>query len=150
RIASEYIKPPMDVRGFVITRWLRGDQGFAGRTPGPMRHIPRREVWAWIEVDPATRAPYVATMAPKDFTVETWQDSLIRDVLCEFGDSDKVQSAALSNFYTGGWTGPASTHYATERQALVELRSKETNPNALRFLNTAIAGVDENLQRAKI
>jgi hypothetical protein len=150
RIASEYIYPPMDVRGFVITRWLRGDQGFHGRDPGPMRHIPRSEIWSWIEADPATRAPYVATMAPKDFTVETWQGSLIRDILCEFGDSDKVQSAALSNFYTGAWAGTASTHYATEREALAELRTKEADPNALRFLNTAIAGTDEQLQRAKI
>ena len=89
-------------------------------------------------------------MAPKDFTVETWQGSLIRDILCEFGDSDKVQSAALGNFHTGAWAGPASTHYATEREALAELRSKETDPNALRFLKTAIAGADEQLQRAKI
>ena len=115
-----------------------------------MRHIPRSEVWSWIEADPATRASYVATMAPKDFTIETWQGSLIREILCEFGDSDKVQSAVLSSFYTGGWTGPASTHYATERATLAELRSKETNPNALRFLNTAIAGTDESLQRAEI
>ena len=115
-----------------------------------MRHIPRSEVWSWMQTDPPARAPYVATMAPKDFTVETWRGSLIRDVLCEFGDSDKVQSAAVGNFYTGGWTGPASTHYATEREALAELRSKENNPNALRFLNTAIEGVDEQLLRAKI
>jgi hypothetical protein len=45
RIVSELIKPPMDTRGFVITRWLRGDMGFNGRNPGPMRHIPREEIW---------------------------------------------------------------------------------------------------------
>src|SRR5664279_2309211 len=75
RIVSEYIKPPMDTRGFVITRWLRGDTGFNGRNPGPMRHIPREEVWSWIEADPEARASYVANMAPKEFTVEAWKDS---------------------------------------------------------------------------
>jgi len=150
RIASEYIKPPMDIRGFVITRWLRGDKGFDGRDPGPMRHIPRSEIWSWIQADTETRSAYVASMAPKDFTADSWQGSLIREVLCEFGDSDRVQNAALSNFFTGGWVGPASTHYATEKQALTQLRSKETNPSALRFLSAAIGATDEGLQRAKI
>jgi hypothetical protein len=48
RIVSELIQPPMDTRGFVIRRWLRGDMGFNGRNPGPMRHIPREEIWKWI------------------------------------------------------------------------------------------------------
>ena len=60
-MVSEYIKPPIDARGFAITRvWLRGDLGFSGRNPGPMRHIPREEVWSWIEVSPESRAAYVA------------------------------------------------------------------------------------------
>jgi hypothetical protein len=33
---------------------------------------------------------------------------------------------------------------------LRESKSSETDPNALRFPNTAIAGADESLQRAKI
>jgi hypothetical protein len=33
RIVSEFVKPPMDVRGFIFTRWLRGDMGFSGRNP---------------------------------------------------------------------------------------------------------------------
>jgi hypothetical protein len=62
----------MDTRGFVISRWLRGDMGFEGRNPGPMRHIPREEIWTWIEADPEKRAAFVAGMAPKDFEPETW------------------------------------------------------------------------------
>jgi hypothetical protein len=150
RIVSEYIKPPMDTRGFVITRWLRGDTGFNGRNPGPMRHIPREEVWSWIEADPEARASYVANMAPKDFTVEAWKDSLIRDILCRFGDSENVQSAVFANFFTGGWSGPASSHYAAEKQVLVQLKSIETDPNALRWLNNAIDSTEERLEAAKI
>jgi hypothetical protein len=72
RIISQMIAPPMDTRGFVISRWLRGDMGFEGRNPGPMRHIPREEIWTWIEADPEKRAAFVAGMAPKDFEPETW------------------------------------------------------------------------------
>jgi len=150
RMVSEYIEPPMDVRGFVITRWLRGDQGFGERNPGPMRHIPREEVWSWIDADPEARAAYVANMVPKDFTVEAWKGSLIREILCRFGDSDKVQSAVFANFFTGGWRGPASSHYATQKQMLMQLKASETDPNALRWLNDAIASIDKNLEAAKI
>jgi hypothetical protein len=150
RIVSEYIKPPMDIRGFAITRWLRGDIGFDGRNPGPMRHIPREEIWSWIEADPEARAAYVANMAPKDFTVEAWKGSLIREILCRFGDSEKVQGAVSANFFTGGWSGPASAHYATESQVLTALKSDETDPNALRWLNNAIDAVENSLVAAKI
>jgi hypothetical protein len=150
RTVSDYVKPPMDVRGFVVTRWLRGDMGFSGRSPGPMRHLPREEIWSWIEADPERRASYVANMAPKDFTVEDWGGSLIRGILCRFGDSDKVQSSVFANFFTGGWTGPASSHYETQRQVLTELKSGETNPHALRWLNTAIESTEKSLKSAEI
>ncbi len=150
RIVSELIQPPMDTRGFVITRWLRGDLGFNGRNPGPMRHIPREEIWKWIAADPEKRAAYVVGMAPKDFEPETWSGSLIRALLCTFGDSDAVQLAVHANFLTGGWSGPASLHYTIEKDALVQMRASETNPNALRWLNEAIKVTSANIERAKI
>ena len=150
RIVSKLIQPPMDTRGFVITRWLRGDMGFNSRNPGPMRHILREEIWKWIEADPEKRAAYVVGMAPKDFEPKTWPGSLIRELLCRFGDSDAVQSAVHVNFFSGGWSGPASLHYTTEKDALVQMRASETNPNALRWINEAIKATDANIERAKI
>ena len=71
-------------------------------------------------------------------------------ILCKFGDSEKVQSAVFANFFTGGWRGPASSHYATEKEILAQLKSAETDPNALRWLNNAIDAVEKNLEAAKI
>lgn len=51
---------------------------------------------------------------------------------------------------TGGWSGPASSHYAEEKQVLVQLKSVETDPNALRWLNNAIHSTEKNLEAAKI
>lgn len=150
RILSDLIAPPMNTRGFVVTRWLRGDMGFGDRNPGPMRHIPREEIWKWIAGDPEKRAAYVAGMAPKDFGPQTWPGSLIRELLCRFGDIDAVQSAVHANFFTGGWSGPASLHYSTEKNALVEIRASETDPNATRWLNDAIGATDANIERANI
>ena len=89
-------------------------------------------------------------MAPKDFDPTTWPASLIRELLCRFGDNNVVQSAAHANFFTGGWSGPASVHYTTEKDALVQMRASETNPNALRWLNEAIKATASNIERAKI
>jgi hypothetical protein len=150
RILSGIIAPPMDTRGFILTRWLRGDMGFSGRNPGPMRHIPREEMWKWIAADPEKRAAYVAGMAPKDFEPQSWPGSLIRELLCRFGDLDAVQRAVHANFFTGGWSGPASLHYSTENNALVEILASETDPNAVRWLNDAISAADANIERAKI
>jgi len=150
RILSGMIEPPMDTRGFVITRWLRGDMGFGSRNPGPMRHIPREVIWKWIEVDPEKRAAYVVSMAPKDFEPQTWPGSLIRELVCRFGDSVPVMSAVHANFFTGGWSGPTSLHYASEKDALMEMRASESDPNALRWLNEAIRSTNANIEHAKI
>jgi hypothetical protein len=89
-------------------------------------------------------------MAPKDFDPVTWPGSLIRELLCRFGDSDGVRSAVHANFFTGGWSGPATLHYTTEKDALVEMRASETNPNALWWLKEAVKATDANIERAKI
>jgi hypothetical protein len=150
RILSEMITPPMDTRAFAITRWLRGGIEFSGRNLAPMRHIPREEIWKWIEAEPEKRGAYIASTAPKNFELETWRGSLVREVLCRFGDSDVIQGAVFANFLTGGWSGPASLHYTTEKGALVQMRASETDPNALRWLNEAIRATDANIERAKI
>lgn len=148
-IIAPLIAIPMDARGFAITRWLRGDNGF-GRNPGPMRHIPHDAIWNWVKGDPDKRAAFLATMAPKDFEPSSWKSSLIREILCKFGGSKLVQSAVHSNFFTGGWSGPASAHYAEELAHLQSMKKEEDNPNALKWLNDAINATNNNMQRAKI
>jgi hypothetical protein len=124
--------------------------GFHGLNPGPMRHIPREEIWKWIAADSEKRAAYVASMAPKDFEPSTWPGSLIRELLRRFGDNDAVRSAVHANFFTGGWSGPASFHYSTQKDALVQMRATETDPNARRWLDEAIGATDANIERAKL
>ena len=75
---------------------------------------------------------------------------MVRELLCRFGDSDVVCSAVYSNFFTGGWSGPASSHYATIKSALVQMRASETDPNALRWLNGAIKSTDASIEQTKI
>jgi hypothetical protein len=99
---------------------------------------------------PETRAAYVANMAPKDFTAETWTHSLIREILCRFGDSEKVQTAVSVNFGNAAWTGPTSSYYATQKQVLLGLKSVETDPNALRWLTNEIDVIERSLQAANI
>ena len=87
--------------------------------------------------NPEKKAAYVAGMAPKNFEPEAWPRSLIRELLCRFGDSGAVQSAVHANFFSGRWIGPASLYYTTEKDALVQMRASETNPSQtyLKFLD---------------
>jgi hypothetical protein len=89
-------------------------------------------------------------MAPKDFTVDDWKDSLIRGILCRFGDSEKVQNSVFSNFFTGGWSRTASSHYDEQRSVLKHLKPNEENPHASRWLNIAIDSTEKSLEAAKI
>jgi hypothetical protein len=74
--------------------------GYNGRNPGPCA-TSREEIWKWIMANPEKKAAYVAGMAPKNFEPEAWPRSLIRELLCRFGDSGAVQSAVHANFFTG-------------------------------------------------
>lgn len=147
---SKYLNPPIDNRGFAVRRWLQGDFSFHGRSPGPIRHISRDTIEKWIRGDPNKRAAFVANMAPKDFTPDTWPRSLVRDVLCNYGDNDAVQSAVHANFFTGAWSGPASSHYATMQDQLLQLKKDEQNPHAQRWLGDSIKATEHYLESAKI
>jgi hypothetical protein len=70
--------------------------------------------------------------------------------LCGFRDSGAVRSAVHANFFTGRWIGSASLYYTTEKDALVQMRASETNPNALGCLNEAIKATNAHIDRAKI
>jgi hypothetical protein len=54
--------------------------------------------------------------------------------------------SVFSNFFTGGWSGPASTHYMIERDALLEMRASESDPNEMRWLTTAIEATEKNIE----
>lgn len=150
QLITPMIEPPMTARGVVITRWLRGDNGFHGRNPGPIRHIPREAIWRWIEVDPKKRASYIASMAPKDFEQSSWSRSLVRDLLIHFGDRAEVRSSVLANLFTGGWTGPASAHYESMKNELSGLIGEETDPNALRWLHEAVNVAETSREQAAL
>ena len=59
-------------------------------------------------------------------------------------------SLGYSNFFSGGWSGPSSEHYAGELAKLNKLREGETDPNALRWLKEAIEATQDHVENAKI
>ena len=44
-------------------------------------------------------------------------------------------ATSREEIFIGRWIGPASLYYTTEKDALVQMRASETNPNALGCLN---------------
>jgi hypothetical protein len=57
-------------------------------------------------------------MAPKDVDPQTWQESLVRESLCVFGDSDIVQSAFSRISFTGGWDRAGNLSLCNRKESL--------------------------------
>jgi hypothetical protein len=66
-------------------------------------------------------------MAPKDVDPQTWQESLVRESLCVFGDSDVVQSAFFSNSFNGGWGRAGNLSLRNRKNPLVQARAELAN-----------------------
>ena len=117
-----------------------------------MRHFPRDAIWPWVETDPEARAPYLASMAPKDFNPETWNDGLILPKSCAgSGLAIECRAPCPANFFTEGWSGSASMHYTEQMEMLKKLKTDESDPNALRWLNNnTLASIERNIEQAEI
>lgn len=149
-IIGDQIAPPLSSKGFAIMNWFRGDMGFSSSEPGSMRHIPRKAIWDWIELDKEKRTTVIAHMAPKDFEPHSWGGSLVRELLVHFGDSKNVRSSIYNNFFTGGFSGPASAHYSDVLDRLKSLLGGEKDINAKRWLRDAIESTSNTLEQAQI
>ena len=147
---ANLIGPPMDSRAFYVTRWLRGADSFSDRRPGALMQFPRPEIWKWLEEDPEKRAHYLSSFAPKEFTVDTWDHSLLRELLVKFGSRPEVRSAVWGNFFTGGWTGPSSLHYEGQTRLLRQLQKIENDPNVLLWLSETIDELERLTTESKI
>jgi hypothetical protein len=75
---------------------------------------------------------------------------LAREVLCRYGNRQDVRHSFSANYGTEGWSGPASLHYETERQQLLDFEKDEDNPNVKLWIDEYAASLDKQIEREKI
>lgn len=135
----KHIGPPVDSRAFRITHWLHG----------VLSYIPTEIIWKWVEEDVKKRAWYLATFTPKVFFIDKSKICLARELLVKYGELKDVRNALAANFWSGGFSGPASAHYQKKKDWLVELRKQETDKNVIKWLDEFIASLEKDIEREK-
>lgn len=121
---ARYLGPPIDSRAFRIKHWLR---------ERALSMVPPQLVWDWIDEKIDDRAWYAAGFVPPLFPGDPTKVSA-RELLRKYGSRDDVRRNLIANFYSEGWSGPASAHYQGKLDALRQQAVDETDPNVLRWV----------------
>lgn len=148
-IIVKYLGPPLDVRAYHIKEWLRGG-GMFEEVEGSITALKPELVWSWVEDDVNTRARYLATFVPKVFFNDPNRMCWARELLIRYGKIQDVRNNLVSNFFSEGWTGPASLHYQQRRDGLASSLTQETNENVKKWLTEFISILDKYIEREKI
>jgi len=92
--------------------------------------MPSDKVIAWVDVNPDERAPIVAKLASKTFASD---DTLASRIVGTYGDREGVASAFFSEYSTGIWCGPASTHWQELATSIDEVANHTKLPKLRRW-----------------
>lgn len=145
----KYLDPPLDTRAFHIKEWLRGSDFFGMVEEGTMSLFPINEIWKWVDADIEIRARHLAAIIPKGLFRQEGKVCLAREVLVRYGAREDVRSSLRANFWTEGWSGPASLHYQKKKHHLIDFRKEETDKNVLQWIDEYIESLGQQIERSK-
>jgi hypothetical protein len=111
--------------------------------------FPIDEIWKWVDGNIEIRAWHLASFIPKGLFREKGKVCLAREILVRYGTQEKVRNNLRANFWTGGWTGPASLHYESKKQKLLDFREGETDKNVLEWIDGFIRSLDKQIEMSK-
>jgi hypothetical protein len=141
KLITKRIAPTADGRAGDLTEYL----------PRAMQHIPAPLVWAWVDEDVDQHAWYLATVVPKVLYPLDGDLVTLREVLVRYGDRPDVRVSASSNIHSFDlWIGEVSTHFASKKEWLLDLRNKEDNENVKRWIDEYVEILDGEIDHAKV
>jgi hypothetical protein len=95
---------------------------------GVLDRMPADDVGAWIAEKPEERAAVVARLASKNLSGD---ETLASRIIGEYGDIGGVGGAFFSEYVSGVWSGPASSHWDQLAASLDEI-ARRTKLSKLR------------------
>jgi len=149
-IVAKYLGPPIDSRAFHIKEWLRGSEHSSAGVSGALAFFSPEKVWEWVEADIKKRPWYVAYFVPKILFKVEGKFCWAREVLAKYGDRNDVRKEMGANFYTEGWSGPASLHYQQRKNQLIDFKKSEDNENVKRWLDEMIDSLNKQIEHEEI
>ena len=151
----KYVSKRLEGRDFFFEKWLK--EGDSKETlpimdeKGVLNLIPREKIWEWIGDDVEDRAWYFAyRIVPKTFSVDEWQNSLVRAFLIRYGSREDVRRNLKANYSTEGYSGERSLHLEEKRERLLRIKADEVDRNVKRWLDEYIQELAEDIERARI
>ena len=150
RAISKYVEPPLDLRGWEIANWLRGDHFKGDSGAVPFDALPKEDVLEWIDAEPEKRAALVAYIVPSRFADIKNEDGMARQLLIRHGNQENVKRSLEGSFSTGGWWGPASAHFAGEKRRLEELLEEEQQPRVREWIATFVSHLSEQIEQERV
>ena len=150
-IASQYLGPPIDVRAWRVKDWLHHGGVHFGNPPGPdVKSVPSQRLWDWIDENVEERAWYAASFVPAILAESEGNSSIARELLIRYGDRADVRENLQANFATGMWWGPASNHFKTKKEWLLDYKSKEDHPRVMAWIEEYLEQLDSQIEFATI
>lgn len=146
RMISEYIEPPLDIRGWEITTWLRGALFNRDESAVPLDLLPLNDVLGWIDDGDDLRALLAATFVPPRIDDVKNENSLVRQLLIRFGNREDIRRALEGSFSSGGWWGEASAHFSQKKSRLEGLLKEEQIPIVRDWLNSYISRLKAQIE----
>lgn len=132
-----------------VIHWLQAERGIFDEGIYPLTYFHLEDVFTWISKDPAERAPALTWAMPKTFDVEKGGE-YTRQLLVRFGSFPKIISGLFSNFFTDGWSGPASIHYRKKRDVARNWLSGETSEHVISWLEEYIDRLSSRIEAEEI
>lgn len=149
KMISGALGPPIDRRAFILSDWLKGGIGFRCDENGSgLDVIDPEDFWKWVGEDIENRAWYAATLVPKDLFHDLGKYCWARELLVRYGDREDVRRNLNANYFTEGWSGPASLHYTNKKKHLEVYRTEESDKNVLRWVDDQIQTLNEQIKHA--
>lgn len=137
---------------YVFKQWLGSGNTFGEGEyvhESILQKIKLETLWQWIDADIEKRAWYIANIVPKVFSNKPGEVCLAREVLIRYGDREDVRRNLHANFFSEGWSGPASLHHKKQLDKILPFRDTETNQNVIRWLDEYIEQRKQAIEQAR-
>lgn len=128
-----YLSSPADASIFTI-----------GFPPGVLDRLPPDDVVAWIAERPGERAAVVAKLTSKNVSTD---ETLAARIIGTYGDNEQVASVFISAYVSGGWLGPASSHWDQLAESLDAVTGRTALPKLRRWASDAARSLRKMAER---
>jgi hypothetical protein len=134
-----------------VLSWLKGGLSSfnEGDARGAIVDLPVERILEWVAEDSEARAALMAHAAPRTFEDQNG-GRLTRQLLCNYGRIDGVQSGISATFHSGGWTGPTSAYLKRKRDKFRGWLAAGFETEVVQWIESELEYLDRSIEDEEI